>query len=201
MAYSTSPSTIESLGASLDELKAGRSAAWTVQPGKEHYWARRVREALYIARLHPKRFPELARASSQFTIKVVSPTRVEAVPKDGVKPETTALGPTLDSDEPGPQHTGTQPFGKPVSTVALTTALQVVNSWIKHLPSNDPINFQETVLSQEELVKLHTWAQARTPKLMFFVFEGSLTLAVAEDDVIADSWHPPVVSQPETFDI
>jgi hypothetical protein len=197
----------------LQQLERWRSAAWNTDPGDARRVAIRVREALYIAAQHPEDFPELAVAAEHFSVHVVSPTRVEARPKRVPKTEASTLA---DSANKGSVHPDNRSVDSPVHgigeglqlrevpRVGLVNAAQVVDAWMKHLPSNDPLLFTETVLPYSELLTLYRWCSTKTPKLMFFVSEQSklLTLSLREAGVYADSWHPlPPAPKEEKFDI
>lgn len=199
MAYSTSPKTLEGIRSSLEKLESGSPQAWKVEPGNEHYWARRVREALYIARLHPDQFPGLAAAAERFSIRVVGSGRVEAVATPGRRVEAAALTPGAGEDAMA--QGGGSTFGRAVPVVGLSTAEAVIGSWLAQSPSQDSIVFADTVLDEENLTKLHRWAASRTPKMMFFVNDGSLTLAVKDADAFPHSWHPAEQTKPEVLDI
>lgn len=206
MAYSESIRTLENRRHLLTSLEAGQSSRWVTDKGRAQNLARQIREALSIAAKNADAYPALARAAEMFKIEVPNSSTVQAVPKER---KATVVGEAftphtrgsddLEGDE-GPGGGGLA-FGSPQVRVGLTTADQVIDAWVKHLPSNDLMNFPSTVLPYAELEKLHRWATARTPRLMFFVPEGSLTLSVAEDGVEEHSWHPTVTPTVETFNI
>lgn len=203
MGYSTSTSTIENRRELIgyDSLEAGQSTRWTTRPGRAGNLARQIREVLRIASQHPDQYPKLAEAAKIFKIEVPAHNVVQAVLRDrGVLQRDTNL-PVRDDDLEGDEAPGGGgvEFGRPQARTGLTRAAQVIDAWIKHLPSNDLMHFPQTTLSTEELEELYRWARSRTPRLMFFVPEGSLTLSIAEDDVEAHSWHPAVAPVAETF--
>lgn len=202
MAYHISPSTVESRAAILAPLKTGQAHAWllaTDNPAAARRFADRIREALRAAAAFPQRFPELAAAASRYTIRVISPSRVEAHPK-GDPVRVASSGPARDYEPP--VHGG-ETWGEPVPTVGLTSAQDLIASWRAHLPSNDPIHFPQTTLPYDELVKLYGWAQLNTPRLMLIVGESHITLSLHDTSVdeIA-GWKPqPPRPQPDTLDV
>jgi hypothetical protein len=185
MGYSRNPELVEVEMPNLLELKAGRSCRWTTAPNwpATSSLLRRLRQALYIANLYPERFPELALASKNFALHLVGPGIIEAKPKQTATVETDLHA--IARVQGGPV------WGKEVSTVGKTTADEIVTAWAEHQPSNDPLNFQQTKLSPEELSKLYHWAKNGNnhPELMLLVGEGFLTVALVERG--APEWSPP----------
>lgn len=181
MPYSTNPALLVQRMSEMLELKAGRACQWhtTADPQITQRLATRIRENLWIAHTYPKIFPELAQAYHAFSIHVVGPGVVEAKPW----PDITLAA-----------STG-EPWGKAyeISTVARTTAQQCIDAWMAHLPSNDPVNFQQTTLPDDELQALWHWAiQTDThPKLMILKGPGHMTLALAVSSMESVAWHPP----------
>lgn len=186
MGYSTNPALVEQRRPALAELEAGRACRWTFQttdPSVLRRRANEIREALYIARLYPDRFPELAAAAEAFSIHVVYPSVIEARPKQGRDVQ-------LNAHALVPQH-GTQPWGVSQPTVGITTADEAIHAWRLHLPSNDPVHFPQSSLSVAELTKLHQFAVINEPRLMLFAGDGFLTLALREIGAEPYAWSPP----------
>lgn len=193
MAYSTSPTTIENMSEHLEPLRQMRSYRWSTPKGRAHRLAQRIRECFAIARSNRDRYPELAAAADFFRIEVPNTYTVQAIPKE----TQTVRGEPLDEQ---PSAGGVE-FGGPQTRVGLSTAMEVIDAWTKHLPSNDTMHFPQTVLPTDELVALHRWARGRTPRLMMFVPEGSLTLSLEDPSVVEHSWHPQMTPTEETFDL
>jgi hypothetical protein len=180
----------------MTELIAGHSCAWRTAPDRvvtERLCAR-IRQALNIASKHPDRFPELAKAYLHFTISIIEPGLIEAKPK--VSAHVEVIDP--------PAIMGGAPHGKPISTVGKTTAAELIDSWTAHLPSNDPVNFQQTILSTEELGKLYTWAKSNIPELMLMVGKGFITVAPLDAGASAFAWTPatpPLAPEREDYNV
>ena len=188
MAFSTSPEIVYDRLELLVELQAGRACRWTTEPDRQETQrlAYRIREALFAASNHPKQFPELARAYFNFSIHVIEPGIIEAKLKSQAGVEVSRT----DAPRVLPIH-GLAPWGREVSTVAKTTAQELIDAWQAHLPSNDPVKFQQTVLPVEELTTLHKWAGERQPRLMILVGAESITLSLLTPDMAAFAWQPP----------
>lgn len=188
MAYSTSPDIVRDRLELLTELQAGRACRWTTQADRQETQrlAYRIREALYAASIHAKEFPELARAYYLFSIHVIEPGLIEAKIKSQAGVETSG------SSAPRvlPIH-GLAPWGREVSTVAKTTAQELIDAWQAHLPSNDPLKFEQTTLPAKELAALHRWASEWKPRLMLLVGAESITLSLATPDMADFAWQPP----------
>lgn len=185
MGYSKNPALVEREMPNLLDLKAGRSCRWKTDPTwpATSRLLNRLRQALYIANLYPDRFPELALASKNFALHVIEPGIIEAKPKltASVETDTKITGRT----QGGPV------WGYEQSTVGKTTADEIVTAWANHQPSNDPIQFQQTTLSDAELSKLYHWAKNGNnhPELMLLVGKGFLTVSLVERG--APEWTPP----------
>lgn len=194
MGYSINPELITERGHLLLDLARGLPAVWTVSPPSLHE-ARRlvynIRECLHIASLYPDRFPELARAADMFSLHVVDGSRVEARPKT----RSQVVAARGDTTRGTPIHGGE--IARPqVPQVGLTTAEELIDSWQRQAPSQDPILFQRTTLDTGELIKLYAWAQ-RPPRKMILVGEDHITLSLYEAETASiAAWSPPE-PQPE----
>lgn len=205
MAYSTNPATVDSrleddlLGPGLDSIARGSEYSWhcTRDPLITQRVARQLRETLNLAGKHPMRFPQLAAAAEVFTITVIRDGLVEAKYKSVPKTETSVSNNT--------PITGLEPQGKPVATVSLVTAEQVIDSWRAHLPSSDPIHLTKVNLNPDEMFTLWQWAVRHTPKLMLLADESRHTLTVSHLDpsVVEFAWSPPqpAVEPEEELDV
>lgn len=191
MGYSENPDVLEARRESLSELEAGHACRWHTTKNKRvtRRKAYELREALYIASLFPEKYPALAEAHRTFSIHVIEPGLIEAK----LKPTHTDDLKVMPGAEP-PIH-GIGPWGRPTSTVGKTTAEQVIESWQAHMPSLDPVHFQQTFLPHDELVKLYEWSRTQTPRMMILTAEGEgwLTLSLRDASMDDFAWKP---SQP-----
>lgn len=189
MGYSRSPKTLEAIRPLLDDLERGLACVWEVAPGEEHKWAYKVREALYIARLFPDRYPALAQAADAFKVEVAERGRVRAVTA-GNTLQPKVLGSAvpivsqgLDDDQPGLAHK--------VRSVSLTgsqTAASIMKAWYLSQPSNHPLYFPQAVLDRQELLELYRLAADQ--HLIFFESEGAITLQRTTMDLMDLAWSP-----------
>lgn len=198
MGYSSNPAVLEARRELLVELELGRACRWTCKPDRDvtRRKAYEIREALYIASIHPEDYPALALAHKAFAIKIIKPGLIEAVRKPGV--EAADLKPKNDI----PVH-GIEPFGRPVQTVAVSSAREVIKAWEDHAPSLDAINFPQSTLSVVELTVLWHWANEHTPRLMILGGEadGFLTLSLRDPEMGDYAWAPPKpTTTEESFD-
>lgn len=187
MAYSVNPETIENRRPMYKEfykaLESGKPAKIEIarDPLVTRRVARQLREVLYIAARYPERYPKLAEAAERFAIVEVRDGLIEARFKP-TKVETSFRVET--------SIQGLEPQGKPVPSVNVTTAAQIIESWKKHLPSSDPIHFKQTVLDEVELTKLWEWATSWKPKLMILIGDHTLTLSHRDPTVSEFAWRP-----------
>jgi hypothetical protein len=196
MGYSVNPSVLERRRHLLRNLERGIEQVWVVEsdPIKTKRYATDIREALYIASIWPTRYPELAEAHANFTIRVVGPGRIEAKRK--------VTGTELSGETP--IH-GIEPQGTPVPSVGVATAYEVYQAWQDHLPSNDPLHFTQVELSDEELAELYNWT-ARQPTSILLLYDDerrTLTVTLPDAGVEKYAWHPPKPEEKpaEKFDL
>ena len=207
MGYGSNPEVVAARFDMLEELDRGHPTAWTCEPNRAatQKLVNQIREALYIANLHPDLYPGLAAAYKTFSIHLVAPGRVEARIKAQpleVKVNRADLNPIPDST---PTHgiVGTNQSFKVVPQVGLHSAHECIQSWQQHLPSSDPLLLQRTELPYEELLILFRFCQSNTPRLMMLVGDGHITMSLYEAGV-ADiaAWHPnPDPAAPEEFEL
>jgi hypothetical protein len=205
MAYSTNPATVENrledpvTGPGLQALQRGEQTNWSVtkDPLITQRVARQLREVLYLAARHPRRFPELSIAAERFVIKVVRDGYLEAVHKSTPKTEASTSNNT-------PIH-GLEPQGKLVRVVGLVSAKDVKDSWQAHLPSSDPLHFTSVGLDEEEMYDLYQWAVSHEPRLMLLYDEdrATLTVSLVDPTVLEFAWTPAevVVEAEERLDV
>lgn len=199
MAYSLNPQLVRDRAVLLAPLAEGKATAWACEsdPAATRRLAYRIRECLWIAaqRANRAEFPELARAAERFTIVVVKPGLVEARPKQALH---ASLVPTQVLQGAAVY----EPARPNVPTVGLTEAEQLIDSWRATQPSNDPLRFNDTRLSLDELTKLHKWASDPAHHLMVIVGPTHVTLAKFDKRVAGDvAWTPPKPGTPvKSFD-
>lgn len=198
MPYSASPSIVYSRMYLLQELNQGRSCRWTTSGStlaETQVLARKIREALYAAKKNPDLFPVLARIHDTMSIYVIGAGIIEAKPKQGAVVEAlTKVEPTGRITSGGDPWSGGEKaeWGKRPATVGVSTAAEVIEAWQRHLPSSDPVHFQQSYLPVEELTALYQWAKGEGhPTLMLLVGEGFLTVSLLEAGMEEYSWHPP----------
>jgi hypothetical protein len=187
MAYSINRDVLRARMHLMGELAAGRACRWTTAEdpvATRRLWYS-IREALSIASRYPEEFPALALADKAFTIHIIRPGLVEAKPRKTPKVEVVR------GQHPDIPIHGPEVWGQEQDTVAPTTAQQLIDAWMAHLPSSDPLHFQQVALPIEELFKLHDWVSARVPKMMMLVGEGMITLSLLEIGMESYAWHPP----------
>lgn len=198
MAFSINPQLAEQrrVELNLDALAEG-AQRWrtTPDPVITRRLAYRIREALYIGNMYPERFPILAMAYDRYAIHIIEPGIIEAKLKSN---------PTVQSSGITPQHGGGAPWGREQATVGPSAADEIIDAWQKHLPSSDAMNFPQTTLTDDELMKLWEWATRRNPRLMILVGAGTITVSLRQAEMDSYAWSPPAPpkQEPKTeFDI
>jgi hypothetical protein len=184
--YSRSKKTLEKVLPLLEDLKSGKGTNWTINEHQspEHF-AYKIREALYVASIHPDEFPELARAAELMKIEIVDRRTVQAVFKPTSLMATGGLtqGVTTHGVQPGER--GPVTLGGPQSAAA------VVQAWHNAQPSNTPMRFPQANLDRDELLKLFEWCSKRTPPWFMFVgLNGELTIQPYSRDLDGLGWDP-----------
>ena len=176
MGYSQSPSTLEKLIPSLGELNQGKPQRWTglMQP---NLWAYKVREALYIAKLHADDYPELAQAAEKFSVVIVDSQTVETRLKQQ-SPTLVSVGGNSEFTEAGPSRRVEGP----------QTAATIIEYWIKAQPSNSPLYFPQAGLSRTDLIQLYQWAEKQG--WFLFVADDAITLQRSSRDLAGLQWTP-----------
>lgn len=204
--YSKNPSTAEKMLPLLGPLIAGELCTWQTNEGEADYFAYKVREALYVARLHKNRFQKIwdesldpdnypvdnedkiagdllavAKMAERIRIVVTGRSTVEARFAKGT-PEALVLAgsatPTSGYENPG----------RSVVTITKQTVWSIKEAWKASQPSNTPLHFPNAGLSYEELVELYAWA---TPLgLLLFEVDGALTLQRKTLDLVQFAWAP-----------
>jgi hypothetical protein len=166
MGYSRSLTTLRKIEHLLEPLKRGEETSWQIDtsfdPRAAERWASKVREALAIAAMpaYQEAVPELHAASGLFSIHVeknlVTARRTQNTPEAVIIAGGASRTPT---------H-GLEPAGRPATLPNASLAREIVQFWLARQgeqPSNDPMLFPESRLTDQELDKLARWAALRTP--------------------------------------
>lgn len=203
--YSKNPATAEKMLPLLGPLIAGELCTWQTSEGEADYFAYKVREALYVARLHKdnwdrelaihfmgaeltprtldtvQQLREVAKMAERIRIVVTGRSTVEARFAKGT-PEALVL-----AGGAAPMS-GYENPGRSVVTITKQTVWSIKEAWKASQPSNTPLHFPNAGLSYEELVELHAWA---TPLgLLLFEVDGALTLQRKTLDLVQFAWAP-----------
>lgn len=182
MGYSRNPATLLKLRPILTELEAGRTCHWRTDSDPFRL-AYKIREALYIAKLYPARFPALAAAADHFTLRVVDKS-VEAIPKSYAQPldGQMMIG---EKDQPS-----TEPvvFSRFFEGNGGQTAMSIIQAWHEAQPSQGALHWPNAHLTKDELIKLYNWTQ----EIHWLMFEadGGLTLKPWDDELATYAWSP-----------
>lgn len=184
MGYSESRKTLERIRPFLSELEKGLGTRWDLVDGVSATdFAYKMREGLYIATLYKEEYPELALAHATFRIERVDRRTVQAVFKNktlNMRDATVVTVHGLDNAEKGP-----------TTLMGQMDATRVIGAWHNMQPSNTPMHFPQAAMTKEELIKLYTWAEKRTPKWLLLVAnDGSLTLQMWSRDMDGLGWDP-----------
>lgn len=188
MAYSESTETLDKIRPLLVKLEIGVGELWTVPPNMTaRMFAYKIREAFYIANLHPETYPELAKASQIFKIKVVNKRQVQAVLTDKQTMARVTTG-------------GVVEHGGEVAGVLSTKVMgaQTADTIIEHIlnlqriqPSNAPMTWPEANLSKESKLRLFTWCKAQTPPWILLIADTQVTVTRKSRDITEDlGWSP-----------
>jgi hypothetical protein len=205
--YSKNPVTAEKMLRYLQPLARGELCTWATTEHGADYFAYKIREALYIARLHKGMYERLiaregeesskggayvasqmlglAKAAERTRIVVISPSIVEARLQKGV-PEAMVL-------EGSTPTQGYENPGKSVVRLTKQTPHTIVEAWKAQQPSNTPLHFPHAGLSYEELVELHEWATEM--QLMIFEVDGAITIQKKTLDLMQFAWTPTAPSE------
>lgn len=171
MGYSRSRVTLEKMLPHLERIQAGEECTW--QTSDPHKLAYKIREALYIAKLHKDQFPQLARASEQFQIQLQLPDKVTAK-------KLAATGPVIQVN--GDQETRTESL----RIEGPQSASTVIEAWLAH--NAKQIHFPEARMDHSDLEALYNWSKKRD--LIMFVSGSGLTIQPATADLEEYGWSP-----------
>jgi hypothetical protein len=199
MAYSTNPGLIAERADLLDRLAAGQACAWECDPDPQatQRLAYRIRECLAIATRYSEDFPALAEAAKRFSIVIVRDGLVEAKAKQANHASAVVVGAAA------PMVQTPLAVARPnAQTVGLTRADELIAAWISVQPSNDPLRFEQTTLSDIELRALHAWTSDPMHHLAILVGDGHVTLTRFKKGIEAIAWTPPQPAPaPKRFDL
>jgi hypothetical protein len=183
MGYSTSRFTLEAMLGHLEDLEYGRECVWNVPAGAAHF-AYKIREALWIAAQYPDKYPDLAAAHRDFTIKVMSSRAVRAVRKidntiSVMRGDASRLNDSLLGDpprQPAVRNAGQQTLDSVLETVLEDSSLS------KYV-------FDQANLPSDDLLTLYHWAQAEG-KIFFVALDGTITIQDTSPDLVDLAWCP-----------
>jgi hypothetical protein len=195
MGYSQSIQTLEARRAEglLQDLEQGQGCVWTVEPGvRPSDFAYKIREALFIARQHPQRYPALADAQQRFTIEVLNNRQVQARLKRGV---TTGA---IISGVPSPLPAqGLETVEKGSGTLmGPQTAESIVQYWLNNQPSNASMLFPQAYLTGSDKLTLHRFL-SQHHWLFFEAQDGAITVQPHQADLAEFAWSPEPEEEPE----
>ena len=185
MGYSKSKLTLDKNRHLLKEWEeTGVYPTWDVKEGQADYFAYKIREMLFIAKLHPNDYRRLASLADSSRVVVTSPSHVEIKSAVGT-PEAT-----VSTQQAGVVVQGLANAGHEPRQQTVTTADQVIEAWKSKQPTNERIPFPNAQLSNAELVKLYQWSSTLTPPWLFFAVGGSVTLQKYSRDMADLAWSP-----------
>lgn len=185
MGYSKSRLTLDKNRHLLKEWEeTGVYPTWDVREGTADYFAYKIREMLYIARLYATDYPRLASFADSSRVVVTSPSHIEIKSAVGT-PEAKAAAQTAGVVVQGLANAGHEPEQQSV-----TTAQQIIDAWKAVQPSNTRLPFPNAKLPNPELVKLWNWASQLTPAWLIFEVGGSVTLQKYSRDMADMAWTP-----------
>lgn len=159
MAFSESPITVQRMMPYLGPLIEGRETLWRTEPNRSKWFAYRVREALFAARMNPTQFPELAAA--RFRVEVLSSREVRAKPRPSLEESAQT--------EVVPQSVARMETGD------VGSAEQIIAHWEGlSAAARTKVYFPNADLHKEDLKDL--WAWACEAEVLVFENLGAITL-------------------------
>ncbi len=183
MAYSTSPFTLMKMETQLYPLSQGKTVRWArplnEKIGWASAWAYKVREAFYIARLYPDRFPALAKIADKVKVSVLEGGGVEARVEIAVHPApvavVTAVAPTIAQVEDAP-------------VADMNTIMSAIE---REEELGATVHFPRTSVSAEELKVIAGQAQANKQMVLYSARTTGLTIAPDDPEVPAEARVQP----------
>lgn len=192
MGYSTSTYTLDERirSGELDLLAKGQACTWIVSTGNASKFAYKIREALYIARIHADTYPALAKAADQYIIEVANASTVFAR-HTAANTEATILA-TGGSENTGTPTHGLEKAGRAIQSNGPQSQFTIIDTWRRAEPSSEPIHFPTADLDDEQLEQLWLWSQNHRPPLMLMVSGESITVSLWNEHVGQYAWKPTV---------
>jgi hypothetical protein len=198
--YSKNLATAQAMLPYFGPIIRGELCTWETHPGQSDKFAYKVREALYIARLHKDNignWPMMTRAemeqlcalaeiAGRLRIVVISPTLVEARMAKST-PEALVL------TGQAPPSSGYENPGRSSMVMTSQTPATIRAAWEHQQPSNTPLHFPHANLIQMELQKLWEWAESM--HLIIIEMDGALTLQPKQLDLVPFAWSPRPVEE------
>lgn len=179
MGYSKNRDVLEQIKEDLLKLKEGQACVFSTGTGQGDRLAYKIREAIYVARMFPEEYAEIANRSSSFKVSLLNDHEVRV---------TRLTKMTIESRPAATVEMGDNVSPPAVEQVAgMQTAESIMQRW--SLSAGEMIYFPEANLSREHLMDLWDWCQENS--LMFFVSDnGGLTMQTVRSDLVEFSWHP-----------
>lgn len=186
MGYSKSKMTLDENRHILSVFETtGVYQTWDVKEGQADYFAYKIREMFYIARLYPGTYPALAKLADSCRVVVTSPSHVELQAKVGT-PEAVASTQVAGVVVQGLANAGPES----PTNAAHVLAASIIDAWKAKQPTSERIPFPHAKLPPEELIKLFQWASTLTPPWLIFAIDGSVTLGKYSRDMADMAWTP-----------
>jgi hypothetical protein len=199
--YSKNLTTAQAMLPYFGPIIRGELCSWETYSGQSDRFAYKVREALYIARLHKddlqrwhddentsfqnrfvlKQLLQLAEMAGRLRIVVISPTLVEARMAKST-PEALVL------TGQAPPSSGYENPGRSSVVMTSQTPATIRTAWEHQQPSSTPLHFPHANLTQVELQQLWTWANEM--HLIIIEVDGALTLQPKQLDLMPFAWSP-----------
>jgi hypothetical protein len=216
--YSKNLATAQAMLPYFGPIIRGELCTWETHPGQSDKFAYKVREALYIARLHQDSirqwlenweyglawdsFPSksrtdleqlsaLAQMAGRLRIVVISPSLVEARLAKST-PEALVL------TGQAPPSSGYENPGRSSVVMTSQTPATIRAAWEHQQPSNTPLHFPHANLTQVELHQVWTWATEM--HLIIIEVDGALTLQPKQLDLMPFAWSPRPIEEEDVPD-
>lgn len=181
MGYSTSRKTLAKMMPHLQPLLEGEFPSWKTTEGQAAKFAYQIREALYIARLYAKEYPELATIAGRITVLTPRPDKVTIKEAENT--------PVVVADE-GLTIQGLNTADAPSDPGARSA--DAIIAEFKAAPTNNKRQYRNLPLA--ELHPLYTFLQTVTPRWYMFVSgngNGTVNVNINKDEDFADfAWTP-----------
>lgn len=207
MPYSDDKRRLEQMMPYLKRLAEGLDVEFRITRGSANTVAFRLREALRLARIYANEFPLLAKYAGDYSIRVVSQTKVVAhrrtplLDVQTLEPLPASRVPEVLTLDPVEAELTRRIGAKGVELESLRTEAQkellgaqtpisIVDAYMRLGGIRPTLNFPEAGLDDKELKELWAWADGHTPRLMLMVAEPSVTVALFDPMAAEYSWRP-----------